>query len=513
MPIQRLSKAGVLVLDGYGLRLAVERGHLVFSDGFGRQRRTGRLSRATSRPPRVVVLGHTGSVSFGALRWLHDVGAAFVQLDSDGTVITISAPAKLDDPRVRRAQALATSNDTAMVIACALLRDKLEGQASVLAELPDATAAVAFVRVAIDALPTARSARELLLLEAAAASAYWAAWSNLPVRFATKDAARVPPHWLTLRARSSPVTGSPRKAVNPANAILNYLYALLEVECVIALRILGLDPGMGVLHADTWARDSLALDLMEAVRPKVDVMVLDLLARRVFTASEFFETRGGDCRLVSPLPSTLGAYGEQIRRHVAPVAERVMKQFVAGVQRKDAGKAMSGSGDRTPLTQANRSAARAPCRNRVRRTPGPGVSVETHCLDCGEAVEMGRLYCKTCVVPRERKHLEELGRMGPAALAQLRTEGADPTATPEARARRSASRKEVWRLDNAWDEAHPERPDPKAFAREVLPGLASVTITAMAAATGLSESNCSLIRRGKIVPHPRHWSTLTELTH
>ncbi len=506
-----LSKAGVLVLDGYGIRLAVERGHLVFSDGFGRQRRTGRLSRATSRPTRVVVLGHTGFASFEALRWLHDVGAAFVQLDSDGTVITVSAPPKLDDARVRRAQALATSSDTAMDIARVLLRDKLDGQASVLAGLPITSEASASVHAAVDALPSAASARELLLVEAAAAAAYWMGWSDVVVKFATKDVAHVPSHWLRFGTRASPLTSSPRKAVNPANAILNYLYALLEFECVIALRTLGLDPGMGVLHADTWARDSLALDLMEAVRPKVDAMVLDLLAKRVFAAKEFFETRGGDCRLVSPLPSTLAAYSEQMRRHVAPVAERVMRQFVPRAERKDGGTTKSRAGGVTPLTQANRSVSRAPYRNRAVRSAVPAVPVEQRCRDCGEAVEPGRFYCGTCVVPRERKHLEKLGRMGPAALAQLRTEGADPTATPEARARRSASRKEVWRLDREWDESHPERPDPEAFVREILPGLAGVSITAMAVATGLSESNCSLIRRGRIVPHPRHWSGLSEV--
>jgi len=48
---------------------------------------------------------------------------------------------------------------------------------------------------------------------------------------------------------------------------LNYLYALLEAEARLAAATLGLDPGLGVLHVDTQARDSLACDLMEAARP------------------------------------------------------------------------------------------------------------------------------------------------------------------------------------------------------------------------------------------------------
>ena len=39
---------GIVVASGYGLKIYVERGHLVVHDGVGRERRTLRLSRATS---------------------------------------------------------------------------------------------------------------------------------------------------------------------------------------------------------------------------------------------------------------------------------------------------------------------------------------------------------------------------------------------------------------------------------------------------------------------------------
>lgn len=64
-----------------------------------------------------------------------------------------------------------------------------------------------------------------------------------------------------------------RSAVNPPNAVLNCLYAMLEAEARLAAAELGLDPGLGVLHRDTPNRDSLACDLMEPVRPLVDVSV------------------------------------------------------------------------------------------------------------------------------------------------------------------------------------------------------------------------------------------------
>ena len=51
--------------------------------------------------------------------------------------------------------------------------------------------------------------------------------------------------------------------------MLNYLYAVLESEARLAAAALGLDPGIGVMHVDSPARDSLACDLMEPVRPKL----------------------------------------------------------------------------------------------------------------------------------------------------------------------------------------------------------------------------------------------------
>src|SRR5262249_23240027 len=103
--------SGLLVASGYGVRIAVERGQLVVSDGVGRERRDGRFSRATCGLKGLVVLGHSGTISFEALRWLADIGAAFLQIDADGEVIAATIPAGLDDARLRRAQAIAPFTD------------------------------------------------------------------------------------------------------------------------------------------------------------------------------------------------------------------------------------------------------------------------------------------------------------------------------------------------------------------------------------------------------------------
>jgi CRISPR/Cas system-associated endonuclease Cas1 len=62
---------------------------------------------------------------------------------------------------------------------------------------------------------------------------------------------------------------------------------------------LGLDLGMGVIHVDTDARDSLTCDLMEAVRPQVDPCLLDWITQRPFSKRWFFEQSNGSSRLMS----------------------------------------------------------------------------------------------------------------------------------------------------------------------------------------------------------------------
>lgn len=101
MPVPR---SGVVTLFGYGIRINVERGHLIFQDGIGAQRRHARLARVGHHLNRLVVIGSDGTVSFAALRWLADQNAAFVMLDRIGKVLSVTGPVRSSDARLRRAQ-------------------------------------------------------------------------------------------------------------------------------------------------------------------------------------------------------------------------------------------------------------------------------------------------------------------------------------------------------------------------------------------------------------------------
>ena len=79
-----------------------------------------------------------------------------------------------------------------------------------------------------------------------------------------------------------------RPPLDPVNAMLSFAYSLLTHDCASALESVGLDAYVGFLHRDRPGRTSLALDLMEELRPGMaDRFVLTLINNRVVGKSEF----------------------------------------------------------------------------------------------------------------------------------------------------------------------------------------------------------------------------------
>lgn len=68
-----------------------------------------------------------------------------------------------------------------------------------------------------------------------------------------------------------------RPAYDPFNALLNYLYGMLYTSVHLALLKSGLDPYLGVLHADRYgAAPTLVFDAIEPYRPWADAVALRL---------------------------------------------------------------------------------------------------------------------------------------------------------------------------------------------------------------------------------------------
>ncbi|RYG71174.1 type I-C CRISPR-associated endonuclease Cas1 [Lentibacillus lipolyticus] len=79
-----------------------------------------------------------------------------------------------------------------------------------------------------------------------------------------------------------------RPPVDCVNALLSFAYSLLASESAAALEGVGLDAYVGFLHQDRPGRTSLALDIMEELRPIIaDRFVLKIINRGQIDADDF----------------------------------------------------------------------------------------------------------------------------------------------------------------------------------------------------------------------------------
>jgi len=120
-------------------------------------------------------------------------------------------------------------------------------------------------------------------LEGAAANGYFGVFDQMILRqkedFCFRERSRRPP-------------------LDNVNAMLSFAYSLLANDCVSALESVGLDAYVGFLHRDRPGRTSLALDLMEELRPCIaDRFVLTVINNRLLSGSDFEKSESGAVRM------------------------------------------------------------------------------------------------------------------------------------------------------------------------------------------------------------------------
>jgi CRISPR-associated protein Cas1 len=487
----------ILTLSGNNPSIRVAKGLLVIRDGptawvgpgeappVEQRMTTLRIARGERTVNHVIALRPTGFYTGSALQFMHDVGIAFTLLSYNGRVVFSTGPAGTDQPALRRAQALASTNSVGFAIMRAILHRKLHGQAEVARTmLPDGQAAAAAIDRFADAIERAQSIEQVLAGEAAGAATYWMRLSTLPIRFARRD--RVPDGWQQFGPRHSTLTDSPHHAVSPANAIVNFLYTVAEGQLSIALVGAGIDPGIAVFHQDQDRRRSMALDALEALRPFVDAYALRWLTEARFAKRDFSERPDGSVRITRPLSSHLAMTSIIWRRAAEIVAGWLREALTTAHVRK------------LPPPLPHFPAPR-------RSWSGTIPPVPRTCAECGS------------VLPRTRRRLcsTECAVNWHLNVAQAET-GKTPieVASSDTLTRTKIRRHRAERF--LWDVAHgggDRRAQLRLYYKETIePKLATLTLstTVLANKLGVTERYIQKIRGG-VIPHARHFQKLAEL--
>ena len=222
-----------------------------------------------------VTVGHGGSLSTDLLAALADQGTTLLVQDGAGRPCAVLGSAvPWAGAEVRRAQALAHTRASGLRVARALLAAKLTHQARLqrywASGLPHDLQRSRLLACAEDilgripSLAKAEGRQDLMVIEAQAARRHWDAVSCM-VPFTERAYPRAP---------------------DLVNRLLNYGYAVLSRTWLQLALQAGLDPNLGVLHADRPGRPGLVLDLMEPWRPWVDRAVVGLIRRRLTLEAE-----------------------------------------------------------------------------------------------------------------------------------------------------------------------------------------------------------------------------------
>lgn len=219
---------------------------------------------------RIVLSGNVG-LSAGARSWAMRSGVDVVCLSRRGSYqgALIGANRGAHASRLLAQVALTGDRERRVRLAASLIGAKIRDQIHVLTRIARRDQAVhvadttAHMHAWRRSLASARTLDEVMGIEGACSNAYFDALSAcVPADVTFDGRSRRPPRDLP-------------------NAALSYGYAILLSECVGALHAAGLEPSLGIAHAPTDKRPSLALDLMEQFRPLlVDQTVMALLRTR-----------------------------------------------------------------------------------------------------------------------------------------------------------------------------------------------------------------------------------------
>ena len=291
---------------------------------------------ATSVPKnsvtRIVLSGNVG-LSAGARSWAMRSGIDVVCLSRRGSYqgALIGANRGAHASRLLAQVALTGDHERRVRLAASLIGAKIRGQIHVLTRIArrDETVHVADTTAHMHAwrrsLAGARTLDEVVGIEGACSNAYFDALAGcVPTDVTFDGRSRRPPRDL------------------PA-AALSYGYAILLSECVGTLHAAGLEPSLGIAHAPTDKRHSLALDLMEQFRPLlVDQTVMALLrTRKLRPEHGVVEAEAGGVRLGADgkkilvdayeaacqrsVTGALPGYSGSWRRHIAHSAQMLAR--------------------------------------------------------------------------------------------------------------------------------------------------------------------------------------------
>jgi len=122
---------------------------------------------------------------------------------------------------------------------------------------------------------------------------------------------------------------------------------------------------------------------------------------------------------------------------------------------------------------------------------------------CGKTIEREHDYCRDCAAKNSTACLISGARLGRVAAQSA-----------QAQERRKETKRRHDLARSHWSPSNqPAWFNEETYTKRILPALGSATLSQIAATIGVSIPYASDIRRGRRLPHARHWHALAKLVH
>ncbi len=268
-----------LYLDSFGAFLSVRNG------AFRVRMRSGEERSFAVRLVTAILLtkGTAMSTDAALLAAAHDVPVLLIDANTHFPLAQVSSGRPGSTAAIRRGQLVFSRQAEGMAWINGVLRLKMGRQMEHLRALPGQFPSL----TASDVDNSLRVMNNLQQrMERWAAPAPWdeATYSAAAETFRGQEGTASRVYFATLGEVFATLTGQDfpgriqQPAYDPANALLNYLYGILYTQVHLALLKSGIDPYIGVLHADRYGgAPVLVFDCIEPYRPWADAVAVQIL--------------------------------------------------------------------------------------------------------------------------------------------------------------------------------------------------------------------------------------------
>ena len=253
----------------------------------------------------IIIDGHTGNITFEAMRWLSKHNINLTLLNWNGQLLANVMPEqpKSGKLRIKQYQKYLDS-EVRFEIALKIVQTKVEHSLNLLEELSRFYESVDFTNIRKSAekedlfllqimknsekQDISKSIKQLMTYEGRIAGIYH---DNL-----TRIFHELYPEF-NFTGRKNKSNSRNYNASDEINALLNYGYAILESEIRKAINAIGLDYSIGFLHEINQSRAPLVYDIQELFRWLIDISVIQLLEEKKIKKSDFIITENYHTRL------------------------------------------------------------------------------------------------------------------------------------------------------------------------------------------------------------------------